>query len=405
MRMKITSDYLIQRCVCALAVLLLSATDIFAQQADNDGLATDITVSLLDVAPGYTIYTAHGHCALRLQCPSAGLDLSFTYGLDDTVENRISFFTGKGMGEYSAARTESYLKDYVGEGRQVKEYELNLSIDQKRHLWKLLDDELSRGAFRPYNYLKTNCSTMCAHAVVRALSGDVDIVYESTAPVLNGTYRDLVRHVSSHRPWVDFFWNTLLGAEGEETGQIEDKLSPSLLVETWQHTTIVDSLGTSRPMLVDNNGRVVVEGDDGQRTTWFTPTVCFALLLLLVVLLSIAEYRGHLLRLAHGVDVVLFVLQTIIGFIICYITFFSSHVGAAGNWYAIPCNPVPFVCWLLFRHRKGYRRLFLVYFVVLCLFMVLTPFVPQLDLPHCLVVAILAVRCLANGVKKMKDEK
>ena len=176
MRMKITSDYLIQRCVCALAVLLLSATDIFTQQADNDGLATDITVSLLDVAPGYTIYTAHGHCALRLQCPSAGLDLSFTYGLDDTVENRISFFTGKGMGEYSAARTESYLKDYVGEGRQVKEYELNLSIDQKRHLWKLLDDELSRGAFRPSNKQKTNCSTMCAHAVVRALSGDVDIV-------------------------------------------------------------------------------------------------------------------------------------------------------------------------------------------------------------------------------------
>ncbi len=394
----LNSKYIIRACVAALFWVL--PTSLFAQQTvDDDGLPTDITVSLLDVAPGYTIYTAHGHCALRLQCPSAGLDLSFTYGLDDNVENRLSFFTGKGMGEYSAAHTDEYLQDYVQEGRQVKEYELNLSLDQKRRLWELLDGELDRGAIRRYNYLKTNCSTMCAHAVARVLKSDANIIYESTAPVLNGTYRDLVRHVSSHRPWVDFFWNSLLGAEGEETGQIEDKLSPSLLVETWQHAVIVDSLGSSRPMLVSNDGHVVIAGDDGQRTVWFTPTVCFALLLCFVVLLSLAEHWGRLRALARGVDVVLFVLQTVIGLIICYITFFSSHVGAAGNWYAIPFNPLPLLCWLLLRRKRIYRRVWLLFFIVLCLFMLLTPFVPQLDLPHSLVVAILAVRCLAYLIR------
>ncbi len=375
-------------------VLWMLPKGIFAQ-ADDDGLPTDITVSLLSVAPGYTIYTAHGHCALRLQCPSSDLDLSFTYGLDDTVENRLSFFSGKGMGEYSATHTKDYLQDYVGENRQVKEYELNLSLDQKRRLWELLDGELDRGAIRRYNYLKTNCSTMCAHAVARTLRGDVNIIYESTSPCLDGTYRDMVRHVSQHRPWVDFFWNSLLGSEGEETGLMEDKLSPSLLVETWQHAVIVDSLGSRRPMLVSNNGNVVIEGDDGQRTTWFTPIVCFALLLLLVILLTLAERRGRLTHLAHGLDIVLFVVQTVIGVVICYITFFSSHVGAAGNWYAVAFNPVPLLCWLLLSRKKMYRRLYLLFFVVLCVFILLTPFVAQLDLPHSLVVATLAVRCLA----------
>ena len=164
---------IIQHLACALAVFWLSAIGVLAQQqnemADEDGLATDITVSLLSVAPGYTVYTAHGHCALRLQCPSAGLDYSFTYGLDDTVENRLAFFTGEAKGEYSAVQTHDYLQEYANEGRRVVEYELNLNLYQKRRLWELLDNEVSYGAVRPYNYLTTNCSSMCAFAVKRAL--------------------------------------------------------------------------------------------------------------------------------------------------------------------------------------------------------------------------------------------
>ena len=85
----------LSRSVVAAVVWLLPTT--VDAQTDEDGLATDITVSLLSVAPGYTAYTAHGHCALRMQCPSAGLDISFTYGLDDTVENRLAFFSGSGL--------------------------------------------------------------------------------------------------------------------------------------------------------------------------------------------------------------------------------------------------------------------------------------------------------------------
>lgn len=396
---------------CALTVFWLSAMGAFAQQqndtvddaqqqndmVDEDGLATDITVSLLSVAPGYTVYTAHGHCALRLQCPSAGLDYSFTYGLDDTVENRLAFFTGEAKGEYSAVQTHDYLQEYANEGRRVVEYELNLNLYQKRRLWELLDNEVSYGAVRPYNYLTTNCSSMCAFAVKRALQGEAKMVYGSASPILNGTYRDFVHVISRHRPWVDFFWNSLLGSEGDKVGQNGEKYSPSLLVETWKHASIVDKFGSRRPLLIDSNGSELISGDDGQHTSWFTPTICFALLLLLVILLSVAEHTGHLHKLAFTVDATLMLLLTVIGMALCYMTLFSSLDGSSGNWYALVFNPLPLLAWLLFRKNKRYVYFYLFYFSFLLVFIMFTPFVAQIDMPHSLMISMLAVRCLSNA--------
>ena len=400
-RMK-NSKYVLQLVACVLAAFWLAATGVFAQEGnvDENGLATDITVTLISVAPGYTAYTAHGHCALRMQCPSAGLDISFTYGLDDTADNRMAFFMGNGQGTYSAYHTADYLKEYADEGRQVYEYELNLTLNEKRRLWELLDNEMSGGSFRRYNYLQTNCSSMCVQAVNRALDGD-QLIYQLLPPVLNGTYRQFVRHISARRPWVSFFWLSLLGSAGEETGQIEDKLSPELLVESWQHAVLKDSLGSSRPMFV-GNGHLLIKGDDGKKTTWFTPTLFFALLLVLVTLLTVAEWRGRLHSVGRVVDILLLAGQTLVGLFICYMAFFSSLYGASGNWYVVPFNPLPLILWLLFRKRKGYHQLYLVYAVVLVLFIALTPFVDQIDLPHSLLVAVMAVRCMGK-IKKMKQ--
>ncbi|WP_081783638.1 lipoprotein N-acyltransferase Lnb domain-containing protein [Xylanibacter brevis] len=381
--------------VVATVLWLLPAMSF--SQTDDDGLATDIKVSLLSVAPGYTIYTAHGHCALRLQCPSAGLDLSFTYGLDDTAANRLAFFTGEALGEYAVAHSRDYLQDYIDEGRQVVEYELNLSLQQKRRLWELLDNELARGAYRRYNYLTTNCASMCASAVNSALQDDTKLVYDSISPILNGTYRHFVHHISKDRPWVDFFWNTLLGAEGDEVGQKGLKYSPSLLVETWQHASVMDTIGSRRPLLLEKNGHVLIAGDDGSGTSWLTPTVCFAIVLLLVVVLTAVEQRGRLRRLAAGVDALLLLTQTVIALALCYTTFCSSLEGTSGNWYVVVFNPLPLLLWLWLRRWKGYRRLVFCYFLLLIVFILLTPFVSQIDTAHSLVVAILAVRCLRNA--------
>lgn len=384
---------------CVLAALWLTTIPTIAQD-DEDSLATDIKVTLLAVAPGYTAYTAHGHCALRMQCPSAGLDISFTYGLDDNVHNRMAFFAGSGMGEYSAVYTSDYLQGYADEGRRVEEYELNLSLNEKRQLWALLDNELTNGASRRYNYLHTNCSSMCAYAVGRALDGD-RLDYQQLPPALLGTYRDFVRHISRNRPWVSFFWLSLLSAEGEKRGQLEDKLSPQLLVEAWQQAMLVDTMGSRRPMII-GEGKVLVNGDDGSRTIWFTPTLFFTLLLVLVLLISVAEWKGCCRRLVFGTDIFLLAAQTVLGLLLCYMSFVSELVGASGNWLVLIFNPLPFLLWLFCRHRRWYYRSYLFYVVVLAFFVCMAPLNPQIDFSHSLLAFVLGVRCLARYLQYRK---
>jgi len=149
---------------------------------------------------------------------------------------------------------------------------------------------------------------------------------------------------------------------------------------------------------------VLISGDDGQYTSWFTPTICFALVLLFVVLLTVAEQLGYLRKLAFTVDVLLLLSQTVIGIALCYTTLFSSLEGTSGNWYALVFNPLPLFLWALCHRWSGYRRVFLYYFFFLIVFIVLTPFVSQIDTAHSLVVATLAVRCLSNA-KGLKAQK
>lgn len=362
-------------------------------------LPTDLRASLVVVAPGYTAYTAHGHCALRMQCASEGLDYCFTYGLADNCQSYLSFFSGHGMGQFSTAYTSDYLADYARQHRQVCQYELNLSLDEKRNLWALLDSQLDDGGLLPYNYLTTNCSSMCVRIVGQALAPE-RLYYHTLPPVLNGTYRDFVRHISRRRPWVSFFWLSLLGAEGERQGALEDKLSPQLLVEAWQSASVVDSLGASRPMFA-SGPQVVVRGDDGSATTLLTPTLCFALLLVAVVILTVMQWRRPLPFMRY-VDGALLALHTLCSLLVCYMSFVSSLGGASGNVYAVVFNPLPLLLWLCCRRRSWYGRVYVAYAVVLGCFILLTPVVAAIDVPHALLCGILFARCLGHAVRRYR---
>ncbi|MGI6242238.1 MAG: DUF4105 domain-containing protein [Prevotella sp.] len=371
-----------------------------AKAGDTQTLPTDLKASLIYVSPGYTAYTAHGHCALRMQCPSQHLDYCFTYGLDDNSQSYMSFFSGKGMGRFSTCYTRDYLHDYQLHHRQVSEFELNLSLNEKRNLWALLDSELS-GTSLPYDYLRTNCSSMCAHAVENIL-GKETIEYTNLPAALQGTYRDFVLYISRHKPWISFFWNTLLGAEGELSGSLDDKLSPALLVEAWSNAAIIDTVGARRPMFA-GNGKIILSGDDGTHETPFSPILIFSLLLMLIIGFTLAEKKFHLHKAARIVDGVLLTLQTIVGIFICYMAFISILPGTSGSWYVIVFNPLPALLWLTCRRRHWYCHLLLFYTCVLLLFILLTPVIPQLDFEHALLEAIFAVRCAADWLKCRKN--
>ncbi|MBP5323415.1 MAG: DUF4105 domain-containing protein [Bacteroidaceae bacterium] len=372
-----------------------------AQQADSSFvLPTDLTTSLLICQPGDNFYSGFGHCALRLQCPSHDLDVTFTYSLDDNLANRIAMFRGNGAGKYSSIKTAAFLEEYVKEGRGVVDYPVNISVEQTRALWQILDSENASPRYRQYNFLHTNCSSMCFYALERVMKGE-EIVWNGLTEGCTGTYRNFVKYVSKGRPWTELFWSTILGSTGEEKGQLEDKLAPMLVEPTIDKAIIRTTSGTTRPFIQGEPTRLVE-----QTLTYphnpFTPTLVFALLLVFAVFVSIYEWKRGYKALPRTFDTILLAAQTLVGLFIFYLSCLSHMVGAAHNWNLLIFNPLPLLLWICFRRCKWFPKVYLLYSIVILLYIASWAFKPSVTLPLVLVAFTFLVRTLARVVLSKK---
>ncbi|MGN0069661.1 MAG: DUF4105 domain-containing protein [Alloprevotella sp.] len=375
--------------------VLILAMLVFSLRLSAEGqvaLPTDLHAYLLVVEPGNDLTSAYGHAAFRLTCPSKSLDNCFTYGMEDTFANNIRFFTGTGQGRFVAVKSAAYIDNYKAQGRGMMSYKLNLTLEQIRNLWKTLDREVAHGSHRHYDYMHTNCSSMCAYMLELSLGAD-SIRYRDVDEELTGTYRTSIHAISDNRPWTDLFWQTLVGAEGDGNGQLWEKLSPKYIARVWAKAELTDSTGQARPLLA-GSGQQVLSHRLPPAGTWFTPVVCMSLLLAVALSLALAERRRGRVRAARLFDIGLACCYTALGIVMVYTSFFSELSSFSMNRLAIVYNPLPALLWCCFRKRGGYRRLYPLYATVLVAFMAIAPWMTEVGIAHLLFMLTLLVRVL-----------
>ena len=388
------------RIVCILVILFALLCSTAAQSEPQAVQAVDtsmmqrddyIRASIIVATPASEVYSVFGHCALRLSCPSQQMDFCFTFETPADSKGLASFLGGKAMGGFMAAQTQHYLATYSQAGRGMSEHELNLTPQEKLRLWQLVDEEIAQGFSRRYDYMHTQCTSMLVNIVYRALAKPV--VYQVLPTELDGSFRDMMLQAARHAnyPWSEFFWQTIMGPEGDETSPLEQKLTPAMLPTMWRQTTVSD---TSR-RLIEAEPKTLTE-QASQRSVaqseWTSPTAVFTLLLIIVLCITFAQWRMGLQRLPRLLDVVLLLLHTIASMTLMWLWLFSSLEATEWNWYLPTFNLVPLLLWLL--NRQWLRTICRIYLGVLLAMLLLTPVVPQLDLPHALITAILAVRVL-----------
>ncbi len=140
----------------------------------------------------------------------------------------------------------------------------------------------------------------------------------------------------------------------------------------------------------------LVPGKEVVTPSAVTPPILFGGLLALALLVTIMQHICKATKLSRVFDILLFALQVAVALFLLTTSCVGSIVGKHWNWYLIPLNPLPLIIWLIWRKRKGFYKVYLLYTVVLVLFILATPLSEQLDLPHQLITATLAVRCLYN---------
>ena len=318
-----------------------------AAQGFNDTIdrsAEDfVTVSLLICEPYEVLYSALGHAALRLQCPTYDLDYVFSYE-GEGVRNKIGTFL-KGdlkMGMY-AFTTDLFLQLYECVGRGVTEYRMNLSPAQEQELWRAMDEMQTAGMTLPYDFFRRGCAKSVV-MVVKKVVGPNGIHYAPWADkYTKHTIRELVRESITGMPWTEFVLYFLVGSEAEQPMNYEQKLIvPTDLVEVWQQATF----DNGRPVL-DSEGKELLHGTWKMKPVVFTPTMAAWLLLLLAVgsLLTLRTDKRAWRIAGEVADYAILTVVTVLGVLMTYLVCFSSLPCTDWNWLIIPFNVLPVLAW------------------------------------------------------------
>ncbi len=376
-----------------LTTILLCQAIVKAEEPEITDSAHFVTASLLVMTPGEASYSSLGHCALRMECPSAHLDYCFSLEMDTGPDDYARFFTGNAVAGVFGIPTDAFLKPYRDEGRGVTQYELNLTLEEKQLLWKNLDEEMVKPPHLRFNFLNTNCVMMCMMMIEGALI-DESIHFDHLPFYMLGNNGAKIRYITQDDPWQEFVYILLAGAACDKDYDIEYCMSPR---------TIIEVLDSAEIQTTDGNRRSVLKGGPtslikplaSTHSPTLSPFLLFSLLLLAVILITIAKWAMGARTICRLTDVALLVVQTLVGTILLYTSTIANLFGTRWNWYLIPFLPIPILLWLFFHKKPQFNKIYALYSIILGFFICATPLSSQLDWTHQLPVMAMLVRTIS----------
>lgn len=324
--------------------------------------------------PGGALYSVFGHACLHMVCPAYGLDYFFSYESEEAVSRLLKFFSGNLQMGMRALKAEEYLNGFAEEGRGVKEYELNLPIEKKRELWRVLDEKTAEGMALPYDFEARGCAYSCVAMLEEAL-GDTKIEYGDWSPRFNRTRREIANDFAHPCfPWNFMVITSIVGAEYDRVDTITEKLLvPTEVAEVLQYAKV------DGEYLLSRDAHELLSSKTTIRAPWITPMMV-ALILLALAILSWFVKTSY-------IDWLILGIVTCIGVVETYLVVFSTLPCTSWHWLLIPFNILPAICW----HWRRYWAL--PYAAVIIVWAVC-----MLVLPHQLVDYAMLVTALAFAV-------
>ena len=329
----------------ALLLLVAGTLPVSAQIVDAEGQYVDtvfndhvdrtaedfVIASLLVADPGTVMYSVLGHACLRLQCSTFGMDYCFSYESEGVKNRVLDFLAGKLTMGLFAIPIEDYCEQYRKDGRGVYEYKLNLPIQVKRELWRVLDESVEKGQKLPYDYFHRGCAITIVEFVNKALGGK-NIVYDKSLYEEAFNARKIWIDGTQRALWVRFIALFIAGGETSVPLYGEKQLIiPIDLVDAWQKAKV------NGEYLLESKPTVLVEGKPQVNDGWFTPMVLAIILLLLSIINLWVKYPYF--------DWLMLATQTLIGCGMTYLICFSDLCCTEWNWLIIPFNPLPAIGW------------------------------------------------------------
>lgn len=370
-------------------------------------LFSSTRVSVLTTMPcNKAMYTLWGHTALRVQTDST--DEVYNYGVF-SFDDGFAYRFVKGETDYWLQRESIhrvFMEVSLYKNAYFYEQVLNVTEEEACSISEALKtNALEENKYYRYNFFYDNCATRPRNLLEKELG-------ELTYPVVNNeaTYRDKIHAYTIENPWLQFGIDLCLGSETDKVISDYDlTFLPHELMLALDSTR--RTIGDSTCMLVKET-RLLYEpsSEDVEKLSWLDYPLCvFSILALIIVLFTIWQYKKRNRNVL--LDCILFAVYGLLGLLLFFLTFFSTHPCVNPNFNLFLFNPLqllfPVLCFV-----KPLKRVFNAY-LWLNLVMSLIPLIGFGWIPQEFHVAliplsfIMAVRSLFllvrnGGIKKVE---
>ncbi len=292
-------------------------------------------VYLLTCAPGNATYSIYGHTALRICVSGTEIDRVYNWGIFDFSTPNFAFRFAKGrldymLGSYSY---DTFIYEYVNEGRAVWSQPLNLTTAEKRKLFSLINENLKPENVKyRYDFFFDNCATRIRDILVASASDSIIFPVKEKQK----SFRQLVDPNQKVLPWIDFGADMLLGLQADRKASPADEMFlPAYLMENLSASVIVHD-GNREPILGEPVTVVDMPAVSAGARTWM-PQLVFYLVLLFVILVTFVLGKPLLGRIT---DIVLYIIFSVLALLLIFTNFFSEHDALHFNLLILGINPL-----------------------------------------------------------------
>ncbi|HOS15612.1 MAG TPA: DUF4105 domain-containing protein [Bacteroidales bacterium] len=378
-----------------LIVLLFS---LISFQLNAQTLSDKSFISVLTCGEGNELYSTFGHTAIRVCDSLLQTDIVFNYGTFDfnTPNFYVKFSQGRLPYMLSVTSFENFVAEYRYEGRFVYEQILALSTEEKDNLYNLLiENYRPENRYYAYDFFMDNCATRVRDIINKSLIDRTFFV--ETHSDTNASFRNLIYPYLDSMLWWRLGIDIVLGMRCDRhASNTEYMFLPYELMNQ------LDTITLSCKHIIEKKTMILPQTKEPLPKS-ISPTLLAYILLVIVLFAGFWEYKTK--KYFKVIDIVLFLVLSLLSLLILYLWFLSNHYTTKFNLNLLWANP--FFIYMLLRLRKSNRVITML--LLTCTGIVLLGFwfLPQAFnpavFPICLIIVVRMLNLLR--LKSIKDKK
>ena len=349
-------------------LLLLAFTNLFNAQLK---LSVYSEINIVTAGPGSELYEAFGHSAIRVKDPVTSLDLIYNYGMFDF--NQPNFYSNfaKGNMIYSLARYDFkyFLASYKRDKRWLKQQVLNLNQQQRQAFFMYLENNaLPQNKNYNYDPYFDNCATKLRD-IIKLILGKDKVSFSDKSINKNLSFRNLTNNEINWNSWGSFGLNMIAGTKLDEKATLSEYMYlPDYVYSIFKNSKVIIDGKTEN--LVKREDILLKFKEKEQKTSIFNPFLILSIISLLVIFMTYKDFKNE--KSSRYLDFTILFITGLIGFILIFLWFFSTHSTAPNNFNILwAFAPNLIVAFLMLKQKLSNWMYF--YFKTLVFLLILIP--------------------------------